>query len=87
MEWQPIETAPKRTHILGWGKDYGIVMVTYDEPQSFASDNELDEMGEETASAENWFYADIGFGWGGRLEEKETPTHWMPLPEPPKEKS
>jgi hypothetical protein len=77
-EWQPIETAPKD------GTD---VIVMY--------------MHIETQCVFNAFYASEGHGWEKRdvgwwsyehsevsrilLNDFMTPTHWMPLPPPPKE--
>ena len=85
--WQPIETAPKGggaeriddpkwidpPRILAWSDMRGITIVYWD-----------------------WYYAPGGNGYeegrsgwvdwsdaGASLTEADTPTHWMPLPEPP----
>ena len=85
MKWQPIETAPKDgTEIIGWGEDCGVILIRWDAPVNFLSEKELDKLDEESAESEDWFCAD--FIEGLRLEDKkELPTHWMPLPDPPKE--
>ena len=84
MKWQPIETAPKDgTEILGWRKDYGVLIIRWTAPIEFCTEHECEVMGEESAEAEDWFCAD--FVAGCRLEGSEVPTHWQPLPEPPEE--
>lgn len=69
--WQPIETAPKD------GRDVLLYVVT--------------PLGDEWAMAigmpEGWSGINVGKfsafrGWEHMLSGK--PTHWMPLPEPPK---
>jgi Protein of unknown function (DUF551) len=82
MNWQPIETAPKDgTEIIA----YGI--------RSCCLGHEKDE---ETWSSVWWassFYLRgelVDAHWveskvGIRYNSRFTPTHWMPLPEPPKE--
>lgn len=66
--WQPIETAPKGPRILATDGD--IVSVTRYEPMGL----------------HNWICeaetTDDGYGWSGH--DRWTPSHWMPLPEPPK---
>jgi hypothetical protein len=84
-EWQPIETAPKDgTEILGYREDCGVILVRYTSCDAFMTDSEIErlEMSEEDIFQQDWFYAD--FLQGGRLVDDEAPTHWMPLPEPPK---
>jgi hypothetical protein len=86
-EWQPIETAPKDgTEILAWRDDAGVMLVRYTSMDAFLTETELSRHGyradDEAVAEEDWFYSD--FVHGGRLAGDETPTHWMPLPEPPK---
>jgi len=83
MEWQKIETAPKDgTEILGWRDDCGVLLIRWTALMYFCTERECEELDEETIEAEDWFCAD--FVAGSRLEGKESPTHWMPLPEAPK---
>jgi hypothetical protein len=72
-EWQPIETAPKDgTRILV--VDCGFVQIArWDEE----FDNYNDRQG---VPAWATFACDDGF----YSEYAENPTHWMPLPEPPR---
>ncbi|MCK5606827.1 hypothetical protein KAR91_33300 [Candidatus Pacearchaeota archaeon] len=80
--WRAIDTAPKdMTEILGWREDAGVMLIRYIAPIDFLTESELEEIGEESAEAEDWFFAD--FIAGGRLEGSEAPTHWMPLPDAP----
>jgi hypothetical protein len=60
-QWQPIETAPRDKHVLGYDPHLKrpFIMVYH--------------MGEEK-------FIDINSVFGD-----ETPTHWMPLPEVPKD--
>ena len=76
MEWQPIETAPKDgTNILGYNGEDVTEMIWDDWP------DDSGHMG--------WCRSQ--FISGGMLDEahfrvEPEPTHWMPMPEPPKEK-
>jgi hypothetical protein len=82
--WSTIDTAPKDgTEILGWHEFMGVVIIRWTSPSAFLGESDLEQMGEESAFAQDWFCAD--FIHGDRLEGKEVPTHWMALPEPPKE--
>lgn len=80
--WQPIETAPKDgTEILAWREDCGVFIARWTTCEEFCTEQELDELDEETIFQEDWFCAD--FIQGCRLEGREAPTHWMPLPSEP----
>lgn len=69
MRWQPIETAPKN------GSE---ILVRYGETVSVVH---WDEDAAEMYDGVGW--RDIGdMGWGGTVGLE--PTHWTPLPEPPK---
>lgn len=71
-DWQPIETAPKDgTRILLLGKEYGEPKVSIGAYQ----DNKV--WSDESSTT------DDGYGWYGHDNWSPTPTHWMPLPEPP----
>lgn len=72
MDWLPIETAPKDEPVLLFGMTVpGSKMVRFKKPVVFSG-----------------YWSDIdgiwcahGSHWNGPFFE---PTHWMPLPEPPK---
>ena len=69
-EWQPIETAPETTCILVYSND-GRQAVAY------CDLTDMDGFYDEPIRVWNlngWLSGDSGF----------IPTHWMPLPEPPK---
>ncbi len=76
MDWQPIETAPRDgteilLHQAGWGR----VMLGW---RGSSMWHFYDEPHWSEALQED--IADIN-GWP---DDKQGPTHWMPLPEPPK---
>jgi hypothetical protein len=77
MSWQPIETAPKDgTEVLlfipvNWGE-------TFQEVPRIGNGNHVEAA----------WYNPTRRLWLNRLDQwikEQTPTHWMPLPEPPKE--
>ena len=74
MEWQPIETAPKDEVILLYRPDaikWAKVAPGKWEPQEHY-----------TRPSPYW---EICLHIGGAYESRKwPPTHWMPLPEPPK---
>ena len=76
MEWQPIETAPKDRDVLGWFPYRATVRC----PRFVfvMCWNTSPPMGYWDAS---------GWLWGTRDQRSKQPTHWMPLPDPPKEPS
>jgi len=82
MEWQPIETAPKdgtEVIVIHYTAYDGGMRPTVDGPftASFCSNRWRSSWdGEEVVE-----YMD----WGGTdYKDIMSPTHWMPLPEPPK---
>jgi hypothetical protein len=89
MSWQPIETAPKDgSRVLAWRADAGVMFAEWrsvaDRMTTRDIEREIEESERIGESAdwldqEDWFCEE-----GGRMEGNEAPTHWMPLPEPPK---
>jgi hypothetical protein len=73
MEWQPIETAPKEEQWSNFGQHYAQRILAYcpDQPDVLRC---------------RWWWSNNGasnfIADGGRDCH---PTHWMPLPSPPKE--
>jgi hypothetical protein len=86
MKWEPIETAPKDgSEILVWRKDCGILLARWAAASDFMTTAEMEREAtgdDEWMDEPDWFCAD--FISGCRLDGSEAPTHWMPLPEPPK---
>lgn len=80
MKWQPIETAPKNKHILVFATGKPDWDSRVPETAIFEAIWEP-----EDEDGENWWY-----GYDCQIQETMvdfggwTPTHWMPLPEPPK---
>jgi hypothetical protein len=73
MDWQPIEAAPQDGSwvLLTGGKiDYG-----------WDGDDGMPSMVVGQWACKGWQFAWYDSGYYG---EYEGPTHWMPLPEPPK---
>ena len=68
-DWQPIETAPSMRNIILFAESQPV------------------------AGTRNWrmetgyFHTGTGWNWGGRFVASWdiSPTHWLPLPEPPPE--
>lgn len=85
MEWQPIETAPRHTDILLYREDAGVFFGQYTYCAEWVSEDEIEREGltEDMLFAESFWAFD--YDGTSRLENDLTPTHWMPLPEPPKE--
>ena len=79
MEWQPIETAPKDgTNILAWNYNPNYLVNPY--IAWFGVDlNEADDRKKE------WLTGDGDDFSTGHYFTPCQPTHWMPLPEPPKQ--
>ena len=86
-EWQPIETAPKDgTAILVWF-DFATVSIVH--IAWYRSAEEWENSGQYCG----WGTFKDWIGWWcypehsitqKKLEGPTNPTHWMPLPEPPK---
>lgn len=73
MKWQPIETAPYNEAVLTQHLDDLYPVVSYR-----LSDRFGDNWMRETEGPEDSFYGGDRHGFLYR-----TPTHWMPLPDPP----
>lgn len=85
-EWQPIETAPKNTKVLAayrnaMGK-WRIVTACYHTQLPWSDDHWRDEDDEAEYAPEAWYEesdsSETIYQTSGR------PTHWQPLPSPPK---
>ena len=68
-EWQKIETAPKYEEVMVWPYPTGYCMTA--------------ELGIPTNGKEYGWYFTVEDSYGVNYY-KCTPTHWMPIPEPPK---
>lgn len=89
MKWEPIETAPQHKQVLAYIENAGVLLAQ----QTHLADVFADEFELETLAAEGmtedemwrvcwWSYTAQGVT---RMEDDcGNPTHWMPLPEPPK---
>lgn len=76
--WQPIETAPKDgTEINGYRSDQGVFTFRWAEMSEFVDEGAIVD-GHDTEFA--WWWHDR-WGW---MEKDLTPTHWQPLPTPPR---
>jgi hypothetical protein len=77
MEWQPIETAPKDRTIIVFGQPSDLILngdklVTFKKPMACSACwDDIDQA-----------FCVTGGSWLGPFVMD--PSHWMPLPEPPK---
>lgn len=85
MDWQPIETAPKagRTILLGYRNSHGNWRTMRGQWFSQERIDETWDEPEDSDGLEGWYETsveadDIPNCW------PTNPTHWMPLPPPPK---
>lgn len=70
MEWQPIETAPKDKTIIVFMGNYVVTAKWYDD---------------KFAKKPRPYFNCEGLHFMGKSWQRENqPTHWMPLPPPPK---
>jgi hypothetical protein len=77
-EWQPIDTAPKDgTYVLVCGG----VTADEDEPRGHAVAQWSNWLNGRRLKNGRWMFAWYDGGYYGNYEN---PTHWQPLPEPPK---
>ena len=86
-EWQRIETAPKDgSEVLVYRADAGVMVAQYGAMDIFGlSDREAEQIEEDHFWFESWW--SNSFYGAHRMEGDEAPTHWMPLPDPPPQRS
>jgi hypothetical protein len=72
--WQPIETAPKD------GRDIIVMYIHIETPIVHAAFWLEDE---DATEETGWWTYDWSEVSRTKMDEHYTPTHWMPLPEPP----
>lgn len=72
MEWQSIETAPTKGEFLAW--------FPVHEGHTYIAHWELDKYAKKPRP--HWSV--FGWMWGQNLLRASQPTHWMPLPTPPR---
>lgn len=68
--WQPIETAPKDQWILGWSQKRNRVDMWKWDDQKYNKHPKP--------------YCEDAFRMGVCFDREHQPTHWQPLPNPPK---
>ena len=76
-EWQPIGTAPQDdTEVLLFVEGERKIAKWSSKPQWWPWDNK--------PHRPCWVGVTCGDDWFNEYWERDKPTHWMPLPEPPK---
>jgi hypothetical protein len=86
--WISVNEKPKTfQEVILYREDAGVFVGYYGNLAESLSEMALEnhynnEVSEETMWKEQFFY--FGLEGNGILEGSEEPTHWMPLPEPPK---
>lgn len=83
MQWRPIETAPKDGADILIGFDSASVWVVHVAWWRDSSDEGFSECGFDQSDVGWWSYVK-GAVTQEQLNGYRTPTHWMPLPPPPK---
>lgn len=80
-QWQGIETAPKDgREINGYRPDQGVFTFRWAWAEEFVPKGQNGDPTEDYDENFAWWWHDL-WGW---MEGDETPTHWRPLPPPPK---
>ena len=80
MKWQPIETAPRDgSKIIGWDPegDSGMAII-------FWWEHRYERYDEVEGGLFRRVHEVLPGYWEGGPHSPWRPTHWMPLPEPPK---
>ena len=80
-QWQPIETAPKNgDELIGFRPDQGVFVSRWATMEEVIDkDANGDPIDDFDPDYETWWHDH--WGW---MEDELSPTHWMPLPPPPK---
>jgi len=89
MNWQPIETAPKdgrKIFIYRHGWEEAPIAIWGEHPDNPVVSHDHKEVYMSGWISDSWAMHGLeeGFiGWDEDIEDRNMPTHWMPLPEPP----
>lgn len=83
-EWQPIKTAPKDGTAIFLGVDIATVWIARN---GYWSEGDMwDIQGYESQEEVRGWWAPCNSVGQEKLEDIYEPTHWMPMPKPPKAK-
>lgn len=87
LKWQPIETAPKDgRRILVWvPESENVLSVYWDDRFTFRFDEEKAESADYQGEHEGAWTDDAVKSFSYEEKESYQPSHWMPVPLPPKQ--
>lgn len=71
--WKPIDSAPKDERIIGFIPNYGCYFMRWDTERWHRSPQP--------------HFSAVGWCYGVRAMRESQPTHWMPVPDAPKDVS